>query len=163
MWYADPAGASDISTMRVNDYKVRQADNSLRPGIAAVSARLRDGTLRILKGRCPNLLAEAGLYTYGTAREDRHCEKPQDDHNHAMDALRYLLSRIDARRRVRSEDEPSAAEATCAIGKRAGGGIRMMIACGNDWRVGAVNVDRRVRQAPSRRVRPRVSCGSAGA
>jgi len=122
MWYADPAGASDISTMRVNDYKVREADNSLRPGIAAVSARLRDGTLRIRKGRCPNLLAEAGLYTYGTSRDDRHCEKPQDDHNHAMDALRYHLSRIDARRRTRSADDTPVAEATmrdgCASGWR---------------------------------------------
>ncbi len=39
------------------------------PGIAAVRARLEDGALRLLSGRCPNLLAEAGLYRYGTPAE----------------------------------------------------------------------------------------------
>jgi hypothetical protein len=98
MWYADPAGASDISTMRANDYMVRKADNALRPGIAAVTARLREGTLRILQGRCPNLLAEASLYTYGKSSDARHGERPVDDHNHALDALRYLVQRLDAHR-----------------------------------------------------------------
>lgn len=31
-------------------------------GIAAVSARVENGTLKILKDACPNLLHEAGLY-----------------------------------------------------------------------------------------------------
>ena len=95
------AGKSTVVAM----FKVRQANNSLRPGIAAVSSRLRDGTLRVLKGRCPNLLAEAGLYTYGETSKDRQGEKPLDDHNHALDALRYLIHKIDAHRRVRGAGE----------------------------------------------------------
>ncbi len=104
--------------MRRHDYKVRSANNSLRPGIAAVSSRLRDGTLRVLKGRCPNLLAEACLYTYGNSRDERQGEKPLDDHNHALDALRYLIHKIDAHRRVRPADEPVDAAPTAAPPKR---------------------------------------------
>jgi hypothetical protein len=76
---------------------VRKGANALRPGIAAGSARLQAGTLRVIEGRCPNLLAEAGLYCYGDANE-HNAEQPVDEHNHALAALRYLISRLDARR-----------------------------------------------------------------
>jgi Terminase RNaseH-like domain/Terminase large subunit, T4likevirus-type, N-terminal len=90
MWYADPAGASEIAELRCAGFMVRQAKNAKRIGIAAVSARLQNGTLRVLQGCCPNLLAEAGLYRFGDG------EMPVDEHNHALDALRYLISRLDA-------------------------------------------------------------------
>jgi hypothetical protein len=60
-----------------------------------VSARLEAGTLKVVAGRCPNLLAEAGLYRYSEDRRD--AEVPVDEHNHALSALRYLVSRLDAR------------------------------------------------------------------
>lgn len=41
---------------------MRNTSNHVEAGIAAVSARLENGTLRVLEGRCPNLLAEAALY-----------------------------------------------------------------------------------------------------
>jgi hypothetical protein len=106
MWYADPAGASDIAELGCAGFRVRKGNNAKRPGIAAVSARLQNGTLRVLEGRCPNLLAEAGLYRHG---DD---ETPIDEHNHALDALRYLISRLDARHlageRVEAESVPLA-------------------------------------------------------
>ena len=77
---------------------VREGSNALRPGIAAVSARLENGTLRVLEGRCPNLLYEASLYRYSDAVGERHAEVPVDEHNHALAALRYLVSRLDERR-----------------------------------------------------------------
>jgi hypothetical protein len=71
-------------------------ENALRPGIAAVTARVEDGTLRILPGACPNLLAEAELYRYSTESQNRRAETPEDDTNHARGALRYLISILDA-------------------------------------------------------------------
>jgi hypothetical protein len=68
MWYADPAGASEIAELRVAGFKVRKGINDLRMGIAAVSARVEDGRLRIVEGRCPNLLTEAGMYRWGESR-----------------------------------------------------------------------------------------------
>jgi hypothetical protein len=44
-------------------------------------------------GACQNLLAEASLYRWG--KEDGDAETPLDDHNHALAALRYLISRLD--------------------------------------------------------------------
>src|SRR5262249_27489763 len=50
MWSVDPAGASEIEELRRADSLVRSGKNGTREGIAAVTARLEDGTLRILEG-----------------------------------------------------------------------------------------------------------------
>ena len=108
MWYADPSGASDIAELRCAGFTVRQGNNSLRAGIAAVSARLHNGTLRVVEGRCPNLLAEAGLYRYSDAPTERRAEIPEDEHKHALAALRYLISRLDARRMIKGHPSTEA-------------------------------------------------------
>jgi hypothetical protein len=96
-WYADPSGASERCELRCAGFAVREGNNALRPGIAAVSARVENGTLRVLAGRCPNLLYEAALYRYSDAAGKRNGEVPVDEHNHALAALRYLISRLDER------------------------------------------------------------------
>jgi hypothetical protein len=113
-WYADPAGAEEIAALRQFGLVVRKGGNELRAGIAAVRARLEAGKLKVLKGRCPNLLAEAKLYRY-PSRPDGHgdSETPIDDHNHALAALRYLVARLDPeflrryRRQIGQPDAPS--------------------------------------------------------
>src|SRR5262249_37037571 len=46
----------------------------------------------------PNLCAEARLYRYPSEAERKLTgEKPVDEHNHALGALRYVASRVDAR------------------------------------------------------------------
>jgi hypothetical protein len=37
---------------------------------------------------------EAGLYRYGETPQDKQTENPTEAHNHALDALRYLISRL---------------------------------------------------------------------
>jgi hypothetical protein len=72
--------------------------NDIRLGIAAVTARLRTGRLKVCGYRCPNLLAEAKLYRYPSPAERALIgEKPVDENNHALGALRYLISRLDSR------------------------------------------------------------------
>lgn len=95
-WYADPSGAEQITELRCADFVVRRGNNAVQMGIAAIHARLAAGTLRVVQGRCPNLLAEAGLYRFSEAPDDRKSEEPISAHNHALDALRYLISRLDA-------------------------------------------------------------------
>ncbi len=51
-----------------------------------------------MEGACPNLLTEACLYRYPDTGRD---ESPLDEHNHALAALRYLISRLDERRMAR--------------------------------------------------------------
>ena len=100
-WYADPAGAREIRELCCAGYTIHRGDNELRPGLAAVRARVEGGRLKVVEGRCPNLLAEAGLYRYSDDRRDHHAEVPLDEHNHALAALRYLISRLDARHMAR--------------------------------------------------------------
>jgi hypothetical protein len=100
MWYADPAGRTEIEELLRRGHKVRPGDNSIRPGIAAVTARIRTGRLKVLP-TCPNLIAESKLYRWPTASERAlHGENPIDADNHALAALRYLVIRLDAGRRV---------------------------------------------------------------
>jgi hypothetical protein len=62
---------------------------------------LETGRLKIIAGACPNLLREASLYRYSDDRADRLSETPMDEHNHALAALRYLVSKIDQRQMAR--------------------------------------------------------------
>jgi hypothetical protein len=114
-WYADPSGRTEIEELRASGLTVRRGANDIRPGIAAVSARLRTGRLRVRRAACPNLLAEVRLYRYPSASERAvQGEAPVDEYNHALGALRYLISRLDARfiarlrQRTGEETAPSA-------------------------------------------------------
>ena len=104
MWYADPSGATERAELLCADFKVRPGVNELAPGIAAVTARLRQGTLRLVQGCCPNLLHEAQLYRYGTHQDERRSEVPVDLSNHALAALRYLIATLDQHRQARGPD-----------------------------------------------------------
>jgi hypothetical protein len=100
-WYADPSGASERCELRLAGFTVHAGSNALRSGIAAVTARLENGTLKVLEGRCPNLLAEASLYRYAETAQERRAEVPVDAHNHALAALRYLVAGLDCGRLAR--------------------------------------------------------------
>jgi hypothetical protein len=108
-WYADPSGAREILELVSAGFTVRPGDNAKVPGIAAVRARIENGTLRVLEGRCPNLLAEGALYRYDP-EAGKQSEEPLKEHDHAMDALRYLISRLDYRHMARLRKQGSAPE-----------------------------------------------------
>ncbi len=111
VWYADPAGATEIAELRAAGLTVRRADNDIRLGIAATAARLRTGRLKVHGPACPNLLTEARLYRYPSATERAAInENPVDEHNHALGALRYLIAALDARfiARLRKRQPPVA-------------------------------------------------------
>src|SRR5262249_60555173 len=50
------------------------------------------------------------LYRYSDDRTDRRSETPVDEHNHALAALRYLVSAIDARQMARMKGKCAASE-----------------------------------------------------
>src|SRR5262245_13447758 len=52
-WYGDPAGAREIMELRCAGVPIRRGDNEQRPGIAAVRARLEDGSLRVVRRLLP--------------------------------------------------------------------------------------------------------------
>jgi hypothetical protein len=114
LWYADPSGATEIEELRRAGLRVRKGANEIQAGIAAVTARLSTGRLRIVRSACPNLFAEAQLYRYGQPPiSGMASEVPVDAHNHALAALRYLVGQLDvgflARLRRRQPEPPQAA------------------------------------------------------
>jgi hypothetical protein len=109
-WYADPSGAAEIAELRCAGFSVSAGDNSLRLGIAAVASRIDNGTLKVLAGACPQLLGEASRYRYNEDPTDRRSETPLDAHNHALAALRYLVTKLDARQMARLAGKKPAAE-----------------------------------------------------
>ncbi len=107
-WYADPAGRTEIEELRRANLTIRRGANDIQAGIAAVTARVRTGRLKVLRSACPNLLAEAKLYRYAGGREPgAGGEIPIDDHNHALAALRYLIAATDAGFLARSRKRPA--------------------------------------------------------
>lgn len=122
LWYADPAGADERSELVCAGFKIRRGINAMRTGLAAVTARVESGRLRIEQGRCVHLLEEAQLYRYDDGPECQ-TEAPLNEHNHALDALRYLISSLDAGtlagRRSRPTPTPDAPDASEAVPPRA--------------------------------------------
>jgi len=97
-WYADPSAPGQIAELKSAGFKIQKAKNDIDLGIAAVQGRLESGRLRVRGDFCPNLVAEAGLYHYGRDAAGKRGKKPEDDNNHALDALRYLIMMLDRRR-----------------------------------------------------------------
>ena len=58
------------------------------------------GKLKIIENRCRALVAESDRYRYPDKDEDIIGDKPVDEDNHAMDALRYMIMGLDYREPV---------------------------------------------------------------
>lgn len=74
-------------------------------GIDAVRRRIRDGRLQVVRGRAPNLVREMAGYVWQTgalSRDARELPVKRDDH--AMDALRYIVTYLDG---YAEEPDPS--------------------------------------------------------
>jgi hypothetical protein len=111
-WWADPAGADQINELRRGDHHIVSAahmgQRPLEDGIAKVAARIRTGRLKV-KGTLGHLIEEAGKYRY-----EGLTEKPVDEHNHALAALRYMVVGVDRGRSVKDAMPPEPPEAVAA-------------------------------------------------
>ena len=92
--------------MRCAGIAVRRANNARELGIQAVSARIANGTLKIVESACPRLVSEFRLYAFKPA-EDGAFRAETEGPDHALDALRYLISKLDWRRMARTPIAPS--------------------------------------------------------
>jgi phage terminase large subunit len=55
----------------------------------------------LIHPRCVNFLLEIGNYTWAKSREGKTLNKPADDFNHLMDAMRYALEPVIGNRKAR--------------------------------------------------------------
>jgi len=95
--WGDPSNAQGLADLRYElnhlseerdgvprlDIGVHSADNSVESGIECLTAALKSGKFRVMRGRCPKLVEEFGLYC-----RDANGEIVKDD-DHSLDAARY--------------------------------------------------------------------------
>ncbi|MBU6428252.1 MAG: terminase family protein [Cyanobacteria bacterium REEB65] len=113
-WWCDPARPDSIMELRIAGHDaipcLHLGPKPIRDGIDRVTSRIRTGRLKIHR-RCQNVLREAGLYQYDP---DSPKEEPMDRDNHAMDALRYLITGLDRGRAVDGRPGPPSEEEIAA-------------------------------------------------
>ncbi|WP_435005170.1 terminase large subunit domain-containing protein [Tundrisphaera lichenicola] len=109
-WWADPAGASQIAEFRLAGHDVvpcvHKGDHPIRTGIAMVTQRIREKSIRVL-GTLGDLIDESAKYRYGDKGDP---ETPVDLDNHLMDALRYLVVGRDRFDAVKDATPPESEE-----------------------------------------------------
>lgn len=95
--YPDPENAGFIEELRrarVNVKEVVKGPGSIKAGIQQVREMLIRGDLLINK-RCVNLISEFEMYSYDDDKGERNeNENPVKSNDHALDALRYLVSSL---------------------------------------------------------------------
>jgi len=93
----DPSAASLKAELRKRGFRVRDAKNEVREGIAATAVLIGSRAVRVHRNNCPCFLREIHAYLWDEKARQRGEEKPVKDHDHAMDALRYLCHTLNNR------------------------------------------------------------------
>ncbi len=93
--YCDPSQPGMIQELSNVDIPAIPANNDIMQGIAKHYEMIKSGKYKILRGAAPNLLDEYSVYHWPEPKDlkpdqDAKTVRPVDQHNHAMDAIRYL-------------------------------------------------------------------------
>ena len=95
--YPDPENQGGIEELRIRRQNVKEVikgSGSVKAGIQQIREMLIRGDLKINK-RCVNLIAEFEIYSYDDDKIERNeQENPLKANDHALDALRYLVSSL---------------------------------------------------------------------
>ena len=86
----DPSAASLKAELRNRNFRLLDAKNDVREGIATTAVLIAGRRVRAERSRCPSLQKEIHGYLWDARAAARGEERPVKEHDHAMDALRYL-------------------------------------------------------------------------
>ena len=86
----DPSAASFKAELRNRGFRILDAKNSVREGLSTTAVYIGNRLVRAERKRCPALQGEVHSYLWDEKARLRGEERPVKDHDHAMDALRYL-------------------------------------------------------------------------
>lgn len=87
----DPSAAGLIASLTDRGVYVRKGTNDVKVGISRVTAVLPDLTV---DPSCPNLIDEFESYRYPSGGMRDSNDTPVKEHDHALDALRYLCMEL---------------------------------------------------------------------
>lgn len=96
----DPSAESFKVELRNRGYRLKDADNTVLDGLRITASMIQTRRLKVLKGKTPNLLREIESYIWDEKAVQRGEEKPLKEHDHAMDAMRYICKTLITRRRL---------------------------------------------------------------
>ena len=86
----DPSAASFKAELRNRGFRVLDAKNDVREGLATTAVCISNRRIRVERNRCPALLGEVHSYVWDEKARMKGEERPVKVHDHAMDAVRYL-------------------------------------------------------------------------
>lgn len=86
----DPSAASFKAELRNRGFRITDAVNDVREGIATTATLIGSRQVLAERNRCPALLREIATYVWDDRARLRGEERPLKERDHAMDALRYL-------------------------------------------------------------------------
>jgi phage terminase large subunit len=94
--WADPSEPEYINTYRKYDLPVKEADNTIGPGIKEVASLFKvksNGRPNLYINReCKNTIKETENYRWKKEKKtDAQLEEPEDKDNHTQDANRYAI------------------------------------------------------------------------
>lgn len=89
----DPAAASFKAQLKKDGFKVKSANNDVLDGIRFVATQLNQKNIFFDKS-CENTIKEFASYIWDAKSADRGEDKPVKEHDHAMDAIRYLCMTV---------------------------------------------------------------------
>jgi len=97
-WLYDPARLTDANELAQHGVgPLTPASNPVLPGIGTVTAVIKSGRLRVMRGRCPNLVDQVEKYSFPvdpvTGNYSR--ENPVKKDDHLPDCLRYILHSLE--------------------------------------------------------------------
>lgn len=97
---ADSAEPKSIAYLRKKYLRRIRAAKKGADSIMAGVTLIQDYTI-IIHPSCVNFITEISNYTWATDKFDNKINKPVDDFNHLMDAMRYAMEDFDGRKGIR--------------------------------------------------------------
>ncbi len=89
----DPSAASFIAELKKRGYSIKKAKNDVLDGIRYVASLLNEGKI-VIHESCKNTIKEFTSYTWDAKASEHGEDKPVKQHDHCMDALRYMCYTI---------------------------------------------------------------------
>ena len=86
----DPSAASFKAELRNRGFRILDAVNNVREGIATTATLIGNRQVKAERDHCPALQREIQSYVWDDKARARGEERPLKERDHAMDALRYL-------------------------------------------------------------------------
>lgn len=88
--YLDPSASSFKAQLRLDGWRIRDADNSVVDGIRFIASLLSNDFYKVDRS-CKNTIKEFPSYVWDEKAEERGLDSPIKKNDHAMDRDRYAL------------------------------------------------------------------------